>query len=403
MELETIQKNPFKANIHLERYVNFNSVSSKSMLGDLEPRFSAFHGEELIELYSFLLPNENLEIIKSENIIIKEYQNIIDQDYVNFIVHPQILEKKMIDLTEFLKSNSIMTKKIGGFPTASNRTFLVKDIKPFYLKTDFPGRISSNYRQISGEDIQRGIWITDELYNLHKDKKLPEDSGFYAEKLGLLISHNGNQLGMVLRDYTSFPNNLEIKIPLTSIFTKDSKNPKDPLLLDQLAKQNNVSVEEYFLNNIVKPHITHWAWYAFEAGIINSPHGQNTNVEFTSNFRESSLCYRDFHGKRTIPEFRNKLGLYQAPNLLYREKNQDYKERLSLSYDFVMGFLFYDRIIPLLVEKNILKKTIAKEIKSIGKKILGDNAKYLYKYRIYYEGVGKNKKTIKTDLPPKYR
>ncbi len=405
MKLENILLDPVRSFIHLERYVNSYAYRKLRMIGDVSQEYSSFRGEGKMNIPLFRV-DKNLIKVSETNIKKTELTSIFLQDnIINFPIHPQVLEEHQCPHVDELVSRSLGFNKIEAEPTASMRTvFIENNGNSYFIKLHFPKRISSLFRCIMEEDVERGRWMSNELKRLCDKKIMPKEIGFYPEILGLLYKNKGS-VGAILRDFDVYPKREKdkVSIPLCSLYSKDIKCGADRPLIFQLAEIKNKRADDYFIEEIVDPHLRQWVWLAFEAGILFNSHGQNVVLQFDKDWNIVRMDYRDFQGRLILPKVRERRGHPLPENLLKRETEMDVKSEMSLCFDFMIGERLYHRFMEPLSNEGYHKHVLRGRIKEIFHNYIHDVDKYFPKTMLHYGGVGLDRKIIDTLEEPKYR
>ncbi|MBI4981337.1 hypothetical protein HZC30_07340 [Candidatus Woesearchaeota archaeon] len=405
MKLSQIINNPSESFIHMERYVNFSVCFEETFLGEINRRYSSFYGDGVIELALLDVPKRIIKVSTNSNTDQALRDKFIQNQKIRFAVHPQVIDEKLCSAVNNLLKESVYLDNILAHPTASMRTLFVNDeLHPYFLKTHFPRRISSNSRGICSDDIERGQWLTEEFNRLSMERVLPKEIGYFPDSIGFLYESNG-AAGVIVRDFTAYPKTpiQRIYVPMTSLFAKDKHSPKDKLLVEQLAEFKKKKLIDYLIEDIVTPHIKNWSWMVFEAGIIFSSHGQNTVLEFDQEWNVKRIDYRDFQGKIVISKIRKEKGYLLPDKLFDREINMDIKKEISLSYDFVIGFLLYDRMIKELSNQGFQTSEIKPRIKEIFYQQIRTPDDFFEEGRHYYFGFQNAKRIVVTEEKPGYR
>ena len=397
MILENFIKNPVESYIYCEKHLNFKEATQPWAIGELKETYTATGNDKTIKLKLFKIPISETKIYKSIGTQPNFIKKFIDKEGVFFAIHPQLMEdQKYIKL---LKSLSISERTITCEATASHRTFFIKDNPPYFIKTSFPKKISSSKRKIDEIDLKQGISIVNFFLNANKKNKLPENLKFQSEGFGIFVPRLKEIGGLVLRSYKSLPSNNKINIPLFSFFSEDNKNKKDPLLIEQVSRKIGITPRKYFIENIVTPQIKIWNWFIFDMGVVPSLHGQNTVLQFDDNFKNQFFVVRDFHGKKITKIAREKNLL----NSQYFEKFERIEDWVTMSYDFLLGELFYDRAILCMEKRGINMAGVREEIKTIFKEEFKGKKKLEEKIVKIQGYLNKKRKLIKINKQPRYR
>jgi siderophore synthetase component len=240
------------------------------------------------------------------------------------------------------------------------RTLFLPDYN-LHVKTNFPGRISSSKREVSRLSISRGIWVSDVIVKLHEENKLPENLGFLLDCIGLYAFNTG----AIIREGNATPEGTGINLPLSALFAPDKYSNLDPLLVEQLALIQNEKVEDYVINKMVRNQLDGWFWMIQRGGILFSPHGQNALVELDKKGMYRRIIYRDFQDRRSIPSVLNEQGIALPDYLIPKELKVPEQIHISLTYDFSVGKIFFDRAFNELDKRGYDKQKLIEGTKDI--------------------------------------
>lgn len=407
MLIEKILKDNHYCFPHIERYVHLGTYPEPRELSEVHSDFGSYYGGGLLSIPFFVVPRDELTIYISGNCRKEVLNFACDSQTVNFPVHPQIAQEACCPEIERLKRKSIRRFTRQGIPTASIRTLLIEDEggEIFFVKTHLPKRVSSVTRDIREKEVVRGQWMNEEFRSILDMKLAPQDMGYYPDSVGLIYNSDSSSVGGIYRGFHSYPYraNTKISLPLFSLYSKDVLSPNDSPLIFQLSSLLGMDPADYAIEQVVEPHLKHWVFLFKNRGILFNSHGQNGVMSLNSDLSLNRIGYRDMQGNPIVVETRRKSNLPLPQEITLREENLNLPLEASISYDFIMGYLFYDRLLEPLIAKGYSKQELTGRIKSIFHNLIPDSKDYFPKTMQYYKGRLANRRIVDTGQVPVYR
>jgi len=246
------------------------------------------------------------------------------------------------------------------------------------------------------DKIDNAVKISEILKEKFDDGVFSKDLFFLPESFGRIIDFGSNHkaefekqyLGMIIRDYTPYPNK-DIKdiqwrlIPSFSLFSeeyKDADFSKSILeLLFDFRNDMQLNYETFLLEKIIKPVFKLYFELLIETGLHIEGHSQNILYLISINKNKLDVIgavIRDFESFDKDTAILEKRGLYsEFRNLKEKINNPDtekYIKRNSFLFDFKLGEYL---ITPILNHSCKFKKDFDKE--GIIKKIKEFNKQYI--------------------------
>lgn len=308
-----LKKNPEEVFIYLERNVNARFPLQGEFV-DVPEVYRPDIGEEKFEIPFSIL--EDYEAEYFEFFPDLEIKKTMTQGGNKFFIHPVMvsdyIEKGMMNVLRFHGSFSVS-------PTSSTRSLLTRDRdKNFMIKVNLERRLGENVRKLKRNQIEHSNKIMQELGKA----ELPDGFGYFPETIGLSYSicndredNKDYQAGMLVREFATRPvvDDKRFVIPFFSLFSLDKNNKEHDPLLAQIVEHvaGNLGVSEYevFVNQILNPLITTWAYFIINRGINPDIHAQNALLEIDENGNPTRILYRDFQEFFVDLERRESLGL----------------------------------------------------------------------------------------------
>jgi hypothetical protein len=306
-----------------------------------------------------------------------------------FCIHPQILEENQEDpYVKQTLSIGTLQNSIAVSPSSSTRTLYVIDAKiPHAIKVHFPFRVSRYGRRMRDEVLEQTINISRELEcGIHR---LDDRFAILREVIG--VSHRnlqpdssrGENWGYLVRDMKPFPivDDDRSLIPGFSLYGKDFFDPgQTPLLFDLIGDRDP---QEFVLEHIMFPIISHWVQCFQNFGHLLEPHGQNVLLEIGRDGEIERIVHRDL---ALGIDMRRRRELDLPDRNLNEYNRMESNEFHSITYDKFMGGHFFDRIVASCQEKYsyLKKEDFCKPCRDEFARIFPDHATYLPKTILYF-------------------
>ena len=342
MELTQIKKDPLAFLMYCERYVNQRDYSRFCNDSEVSEKYQPKKGNKSFVISATDIFNEAIYSNNSKN-----------QKFL--FVHPDS------------KYAFREKRKFIAIPTSSTRTIFIKNFfgKPIFIKTSISKRISRFKRELDSKSIRHSIKISKELDIFCKNKK---NFGYLKETTGIIKDN----FGCIYREVSATPKKENAYIiPLFSLYSIDEKNPKDPLLIEQIAKYTNIQIET-LINWIFLNMVSFWCSALKERGLILEMHSQNTLLELNEKLRPSRIIVRDFCSAGVDPIIRqkNKLNNNFEKRLIGINSNFNRALEYSLVYDYLLTHHSLDEFLQKCSRFNIDFEAIRKNCIEIFQSIL---------------------------------
>ena len=292
-------------------------------------------------------------------------------DKVPIIVHPRMIEEKMIPF-------SSIVEYIEAIPTASARTFFcaTNSDKPFFIKCHYPWNVGRFKR-----DMPLFKWISSlerskELYK-YQDS-LPKNSAFLYETSGIFYQGETSKdsFGYIFRDFNISPviDHQYIIIPAFSLFANINHEGNQYCLIDLLMdafELSNMDVVELFVFSVIDAFI----FLSTKLGLVPECNAQNVLYEIsltTGSVRTVVRDFEDFFIDKSIRRENNFHTSFCSYKVIDTCGN-DFYERRSFAYDFKLSYYL---VLPILEsiskgDDEILCK-LKEIVKSYAKNKFGD-------------------------------
>lgn len=347
--------------IKAERYLNDGSPSG----------FSALNTTSEYTRPKALAPSFNLKLIKfNQDILIEDFgeykSSYIKKDCI--YIHPDMLDSNelIINISHSVENEIIVA------PTASGRTVLPLG-KNYFIKLAYIGYLGRIVRHMSGEIIRSACEVTKQLIVATKTKKINSAFSFLREDFGRvahipmsnltsktikLPSNNRGcyEWGVLFREFKPFPyiQEDEFLIPFFSLFSKEydpaTGKPitcQDKPLLIQLFENQNKSIEDFLLYDILFPLFNTYFDALIHAGIELEAHAQNMLLTINNENIIKRIVCRDLESAgRDVPVMEY-MGIDYVKNGNYKynvikpteigQKYPKYYINHSFMFDFKLG------------------------------------------------------------------
>lgn len=350
---------------HLERYVNDGSPSGENRT--VNKIYSPQEGVERFSLPYISVSSEKCELfgnhpsdIAQRTIIVKEQQE------TRFFLHPDMACKFNLE-----KNNS----EFQVFPTSSGRTICKDDSNDsVYIKLHYDGMLGRIIRKMNREKVSESIYFSEDLDHLCELGIGSSHFDYFPESLGLVTNINGQDFGLVVRDFNT-RNQTELtaipRIPWFSLFSIDKKNPNDPSILEQWveskAGKNINKAREYVFKNFLEPVIDCYTFLSTKVGVVSDYNAQNLLVIPDENDNVDRIAFRDLHSFYLDSEIRIKNNL---PLDCQRKINTQSDDPKDAKYSYSLRSLYFDHKFSDYLLEPIIKSFC---------KSFGDNPNFLTK------------------------
>ncbi|MBU1850064.1 MAG: hypothetical protein KKH40_05040, partial [Nanoarchaeota archaeon] len=380
--------------MYLERYVNDRKYADYATFSEVKNIYHPIEGKNSFMLgYTDLKKEDNYKVLLAnpdKNLSIKPNR---------FYIHPEMLP-------DFEKDSGLRRlTQIDGYmevsPTSSTRTVWPVNNYGYYVKTHLDRRISRYIRRVRKSSVEHSIKISRDI---EEATDAPKEFGFLPETVGLTYG----SIGQIIRETEPRPCVYEKRmlIPYFSLHSKDMKNPDDEPLMVQMIKEKCAEPNNFFVEQLIKPVISTWAFFAQNRGILLESHGQNTLLELNYDLEPTRVVHRDFQSLMVDFDIRRIKGLHTnfEKHILGREDNISTKQNYSFVYDWFLGHYLFDKMIECMVKHfNSDEKKIKGSIKEVFNEQFKDQFEF-FPEKVYgfTEEFGEDNKTylkIRQDEP----
>lgn len=288
------------------------------------------------------------------------------KDEVKWIMlHPNTVETLGLQNNKEVKEN----EKIRVIPTASSRTVRV-DGEEIYFKLHYEGVLGRVYRELPFEKAVAGPELSTELRK--SIKCFPAKFAFMDEigcrTINLKIDGKDKEIGMVVRKKTPvclYPEKIKNIIPYFSLFSLDTNNKSDSLLLEQISKFRKKNIYDLVLDEILFPIIESYFYLIHNHGFIPEWNAQNLLIGFDDDFKNPYIICRDLQRIEKDLTIRSSSGFsnnFQSKNYKSIHDGMDvYQIRHSFSFDFKLCEYVIEPLIHLIEKDNPSRAKQARE------------------------------------------
>jgi len=327
MLLQNLLKgNPEEVFIYLERNVNSRFPLQQEYI-EVPDSYRPDIGADIFELPFSVIKDSEVDYHEVSPDV--QVRNLVNDDGRKFFIHPVMVEdylqKKMFPILG--DDGSVLVS-----PTSSTRTVMTRNLdKNFMLKVNLERRLGERIRKLKKSQVEHSRKIMQELDGL-RDGELPDVCGYFPESIGMCFSvcnsHEDStcdETGMLVREFQVRPlmAGKRFYIPFFSLFSLDKKSrDDDPLLAQIIGNLGNGKDElDVFVNYVLSPLISSWAYFPVRRGINPDIHAQNVLLEIDEDGIPVRIVYRDFQEFFVDVEKRERNGLSIdfSRNLLYPE------------------------------------------------------------------------------------
>lgn len=334
MLLETINVDPRKAYVHMERYVNNGSPSGFSEKYTTSLQTRATGPNEHFYLCSIEVPSEiTIHNFGSQPRFFENWE---------MLVHPD-----MIDEPLFSKCLNVNKQAAMVAPTASSRTVIMLDTEGWFLKLNYKGLIGRFERQIGRKQALSAIEVSRVISRAIENKTLPKSFYFMREVFSRVLSLPDDasfyEWGIVLREPGPFPANdqIEVLIPAFSLFSEDARSPSDPPILVQLIQNQTKRAADFLFEDVISPIYEAYFGLLLRCGLQLEGHAQNCLFAVDKDFKMLGFVAKDSESIDKDLSLINELKLeIEFDSLDWKclsEDQYNYQIMHSFMFDFKLG------------------------------------------------------------------
>lgn len=340
MKVKDFLADPLVALQYAERYVNEGSPSGFTALNRTSKLTDPLDRNPYFNLCILKDIPEAFEIAEKSS----STPNLhISSNY--FFIHPDMAQHP--DLREY---DVEKFDKIKVVPTSSSRTVQIASEPPFdYIKLYYDGIVGRNNRKlyrkkaVAGPEISKIISDAINRGALHQSLSILNES--YAKLHRNRLLENEDHWGMVWREHTPLgtkSSDIAFIMPFFSLWSSDTKNPGDDIILKQLIKMWNTEGKAHIMENILFSIIDIYFEMVTKLGLLFEFNAQNVLIGFDVNFNPISIILRDMMDAEKDITIRAGLGLNTSfesfpYHIISEEQGHFYQERHSFSFDFKLS------------------------------------------------------------------
>jgi hypothetical protein len=349
------------AYIYLERYVN-NGSPTGFHRRSTSIETSPFNGRERFPLLEF--GDKDLECIYLGS------KHELFEKGINY-AHPDSLKSKNLEAA----GREIVESGIVVSPTASGRTMLMRSPSGGgFLKLTYDvSKIGILNRQMTLNHCQTSLEVSKSLKNRIDRGKLPITFSLFLEessKVSILKTGDKKyEWGTIYREGKPYPytdKNI-VLIPGFSLFSKDTLNINDEVLINQFIELSGGKPRDYLVNLLKMIVDCYWE-VVLNCAFHPECHAQNCLFELDEEYNIVRMVIRDMDSvDKDIPLAKH-FGLndkWETSYMCFDGSIYFYSVRSSFIYDFKVGEYLLSPIIDVVAAKyNLNKLEIENEIKA---------------------------------------
>jgi CRP-like cAMP-binding protein len=360
-----------------------------------------------------LFPAEEITLFGAEQMPAWLTNHITRDGQTRMYLHP----------THYLYSTGEIKGRFPGRdraqPSSSFRTmFLLDPELPLAVKTHFPFQMGRYERRLTPSSAEHSRLVSQLLAQIvERGSPCPADFAFFpeygaADRSSRIVPGG---FGNVYRDLTPYPVISEgsALYPFFALYTPDVRflDQSQPPLLVQLIEKNRGPAQsgpEYFAQEIWRKLLSDWSYFAFEAGVLLEPHGQNLLAELDLNGRMRRFDFRDFQSCMVDIQRLKANGLFSDFNKHILGSETPAEVSLSLVYDHYMGHYMVDPIVAVLSNYyKVEKAAIVETLRNTAREVLGNNLERFPKRGLRHDRsvlkFDDNQVSLEDGGPPRYR
>jgi len=343
MLLENLLKDPLSSLQHMERYVNDGSPSGFTRKFTTSPTTTPFGDEERFRLNVLRVP---AVWSQAQGHFPDWMLPPSDEESSYLLVHPDM--KGHVQLVH-PQIHQLGESSFGAIPTASGRTVQCDvPTEHDYIKLHYDGILGRMNRCLTLANATSAFEISQAIRSAVDSRRLPKQFAFLPEEDFRVVTIPGpeasHQWGMIRRRYAPHARqgiSTHALIPAFALFSRDKKNPRDPVLLDQLLDAAGTAAESSFVETTLRPILASYFALLTTLGLQPELNAQNLIFGLSTEAKIVAVILRDLESVDKDVSLMEDLGIHcgfspSAFKTLSRTQ-YDYTIRHSLMFDFKFG------------------------------------------------------------------
>lgn len=351
MNLAALLDAPWVALDHLERYVNLGSPSGFSDSWTTSPETAPRS-----DVPSFLLHRLSSAQGKTSHFGLRSsIPPELGED--DLLIHPDVAKRVGAPPTVAFDSFRVS-------PTASGRTVHVLAERPYHLKLHYDAVIGRLERTLGTKQASYAVYVNDVIASAIKRRLTCATFGILPEPAArvLTVEHpdGPREFGLVYRSLSpatagSQPHAL---VPAFALFSPDTKQPDDELLVVQLLRASGLSAEEFLLEKLAFPVVDSYFTLLVSTGLQGEFHAQNTVFGIDPRGWVHCALLRDMESLDTDLDLRRELGLSEGdPPSFHKAIDRsmhNYQIKHSFMFDHKLGEYLLEPLIDTLANRGLV-------------------------------------------------
>ena len=408
MLLKNINKNSTADRIYMERYINNWSPSWFT-----EKYNTSLPTQPQWPWDFFYLAGINFD----DNVHIESFwiESWIFKDR-DMYIHPDMLfNPSNNDLLSSIKSINTQVLKVA--PLSWSRTVKLLDSK-YIMKLHYDWLIGRISRKVSKKQAIASVEISKNIVDNIQAKKLPETFFFLPELSSKVVSipyeNEVYELWIIIRSWEAIGKEKPYHmIPAFSLFAKDTKNPNDSSLLQQLIEINNPkNIEDFIVQDLIKPIVESYFSLLLCCGLQLENHAQNILIAIDKNFKILWIVAKDAESIGKDITLMNTLQIKNSfivdDFMCMRDSDYNYNVMHSFMFDFKMWEYLISPIINHIAQMYPINiSQIQDRIRSISRNYINQlPSDFFPKERYSYENIVHDRTKKRNYIAhenPKYR
>lgn len=353
MKLAALLESPWVALNHLERNVNVGSKSGFSDLWTTSPETAPRGSVPSFFLHRLASTNGQTAHFGESGLFSRE----LGSDDV--LIHPDVAKRPGAPPTTLFESLQVS-------PTASGRTVHVLATHPYHLKLHYDGVIGRLERTLARPQAAYAVYVSDLITSAIRRGSTNPSFGILPEPAARVLTIQGHdrsrEFGLVYRSLAPVavavaPPTYAL-VPAFALFSVDTKQPDDELLLIQLLAVSGLPAEEFLLDRLAIPVIDSYFTLLLAAGLQGEFHAQNTLFSLDHEGRVGLVLLRDMESLDTDLALRRELDLSEAdPPSLHKSIDRsmkNYQIKHSFMFDHKLGEYLLEPLIDTLADRGLI-------------------------------------------------
>ena len=343
MLLSEILRDPHRALIHMQRYVNNGSKSGYHSVFP-EPYDPFCHAANYpLPYLNIAFDHPDLSLARSQPMSPID-RAVLEDHEIRFYLHPLMWTPYGEQLLSRSVDKTIHYSAVC--PTSSVRTVRTLSVPEALVKLHYEGVVGRIRRNIERTVTEYVSAVSTDVHSILSVCESNPPFAFLDEPIAAYCRLADNSgIGIYYRAPLPIPpfQGTSILIPGHALWSRDLSDCTQPAILTQLINELGGKPLDVLMRVIIKPYLEAYLTLATRCGLAPEAHGQNTYVEFSANLCSTRIVFQGFDSFLYDAEVRRLRGLSVRAECSYHKylKESDSRRFEERSWYFDEKLLDY--------------------------------------------------------------